>query len=167
MQATKTFFSFGAILFLLGSFCDLKAQDMPRTVIGSNGDYYDNLLFGSLHFTVGEVAVARYQNGLELGEGFHRAYHDLLVENKEILPLDWAVNVYPNPTTERIRITLPSTAVAEAQLYNQLGQLVHQQTDILSESELDMSQLPAGTYLLRLWDETGRQGTFQVLKVRY
>lgn len=161
-------FGLGACLvILLASAGSLTGQDMPRTVIGNAGDYYDNLLFGSLHFTVGEIAVARYQNGLELGEGFHRAYYDLLVENEELLPLNWEVNIYPNPTTESIRIALPDLSPTRAALYNSNGQLLWQETILTSLQELDLGAYPAGTYLLRLADETGREGTFRVLKIKH
>lgn len=166
MHTNQRQWLFGS-LFLLLSVGYLHAQDMPRTVVGSSGDYYDNLLFGSLHFTVGEVAVARYQNELELGEGFHRAYYDLLVDSKEILPLDWAVNIYPNPTTERIRIQLPEPGQTTAELYNSTGQLLFQQAVLETDQEIDLATYPAGTYLLRLSDQSGRQGTFRVLKIKY
>ncbi|MEL6973390.1 MAG: hypothetical protein AAFO02_24740, partial [Bacteroidota bacterium] len=67
----------------LGIF-SLAAQDLPRTVIGNSGDYYDNLIFGSLHFTVGEIAVAEYGTDVQLGEGFHRSYYDLLVSSEDL-----------------------------------------------------------------------------------
>lgn len=167
MYIKKTLWLFSSLFVLLSISCTLQGQDMPRTVIGSTGDYYDNLLFGTLHFTVGEVAVARYQNGLELGEGFHRAYYDLIVESKEILPVDWEVNIYPNPTTERIRIALPNEESTSAELYNSNGQLLFRQAVLETDQELDLGAYPAGTYLLRLQDQTGRQGTFRVLKVKY
>ncbi|WP_367390853.1 T9SS type A sorting domain-containing protein [Lewinella sp. LCG006] len=167
MKHNTPHFGLSACLAILLSAGALSAQDIPRTVVGNAGDYYDNLIFGSLHFTVGEVAVARYQNGLELGEGFHRAYYDLLVKNEELLPLDWAVNIYPNPTTESIRIALPDLAPTQAALYNTNGQLLWQETIVTPLQVVDLAAYPAGTYLLRLADEEGRTGTFQVLKIKH
>lgn len=141
------------------------AQELPRTVIGSSGDYYDNLLFGSLHFTVGEIAVARFENNIELGEGFHRSYYDLLVDAQEILPTSWEVTVCPNPTTEQVRFRWSTKEQLTAQLYDTNGRLILQQAGILQEGQMDMSPLPAGTYLLRLQDLEGRTGSFQILKV--
>lgn len=166
MRTAQTLLLLG-LLYLSWAPTNLHAQDMPRTVVGSAGDYYDNLIFGSLHFTVGEIAVARYENGLELGEGFHRVYYDLIVDAEEILPQDWSVNVFPNPTTKDLRISLSTTAEVEAQLFSQNGQLVKQQEAILHEGSMDLSPLPAGTYILRLTDQDGRNGTFQILKIDY
>lgn len=151
---------------LLGS-TSLSAQDLPRTVIGNSGDYYDNLLFGSLHFTVGEIAVTAYENEIQLGEGFHRVYYDLLVSAEDILPTNWEVNIYPNPTVNQVQIELPTDSRVQALLYNSSGQLIGQREDIMYQSTIDFSRLPAGSYLLQLQDEQGRQGTFQILKLNY
>lgn len=164
---TQTFGLGACLIILLISAGSLTGQDMPRTVVGNAGDYYDNLLFGTLHFTVGEVAVARYQNGMELGEGFHRAYYDLLVKNEELLPLNWEVNIYPNPITERVQIALPDLTPTKAVLFNSNGQLLWQETMQTSLQEIDLGAYPAGTYVLRLADDTGRVGTFRILKIKY
>lgn len=154
------------LTLLLGSF-SLLAQDLPRTVIGNSGDYYDNLLFGSLHFTVGEIAVAQYDSEIQLGEGFHRVYYDLLVSAEDILPVNWEVNIYPNPTVDQVQIQLPTEHRVQALLYNSNGQLIGQREDIMYQSTIDFSRLPAGSYHLQLRDEIGRQGSFQILKLNY
>lgn len=168
MYQTKTFSLLAVILVLLSLPVFSNAQDMPRTVVGSAGDYYDNLQFGTIHFTVGEVAVDRYTNAtMELGEGFHRAYYELIVNSEDMLPTDWQVGIYPNPTTEEIRLQLPTDEPVTAQLYNAAGQLLFTQEELQNQSALDLRSLPAGTYILRLLDSTGRQGSFQVLKIKY
>jgi hypothetical protein len=159
LMLSLTFFSTAAI-------SELSAQTMPRTVVSSSGEYLDNLLFGTLNFTVGEVAVNRYQGAMDLAEGFHRVYYDLVVSNEEVLPADWSVLVYPNPTTEYLKVEFSKQEDrVNAQLYSSTGQLILQQSDISYETELDLQALPAGTYWLRLIDETGRQGSFQIQKV--
>jgi len=158
----------GAWLLLLGSWGALHAQSMPRTVVGSAGTYYTNLLFGNLHFTVGEVAVARYTADAALDEGFHRMYFDLVVDTKDVTPAEWAVSVFPNPTADRLRVALPSHLTRTiAQLYSSTGQVVLQVPDLSPDAELDVSHLPAGTYWLRLHDLAGQQtATFQVQKIQ-
>lgn len=156
---------FGLILF--GStISNLSAQTMPRTVVGSSGEYLDHLLFGTLNFTVGEVAVNRYQGAMDLAEGFHRVYYDLVVSNEDLLPADWEVLVYPNPTAEYLKVEFPASEKrVNAQIYSSTGQLLLQQENISLETEFDLQVLPAGTYWLRLMDETGRQGSFQIQKI--
>lgn len=153
---------------MLGLFClpVLSAQDMPRTVVGSAGDYYQNLLFGNLHWTVGEIAVSNYQNGLELGEGFHQVYYDLLVEVDDPLPAGWEISVYPNPTTDWINLRFPELVKLDANLYTLSGQLLFELNDLSGTATVDLGIYPEGTYLLQLRDEDGRQRTVRVLKMR-
>ena len=163
ISKTKTMKNYIYILFLC--FGQLLAQDPPRTVIGNAGDYYENLQFGNLHWTVGEVAVSLHQNGLELAEGFHQAYYELIVSTDDVLP-DWEVNVFPNPTADYLQVKLPESEHVYAQLFGINGQLLISKEDISWETEFDLSDFPAGTYWLKLQDEDGRQRTFQVVKVR-
>lgn len=166
-MVTRLLIRGGALLLLLGSWGALHAQSMPRTVVGSAGTYYNNLLFGNLHFTVGEVAVARYTTDATLDEGFHRMYFDLVVDTKDMAPAPWAVSVYPNPTADRLRIALPDLTRTTARLYSSTGQVVLQLANLSHDAELDVSHLPAGTYWLRLHDPAGQQSaTFQVQKIQ-
>lgn len=142
-----------------------RAQDMPRTVVGSAGDYYQNILVGNLHWTVGEIAVSRYENGLELGEGFHQVYYDLLVQTAEELPEEWAVSVYPNPTTDWLKVRFPETETLYLKLFDTQGRLLADWGAISGEATLDVDLYPEGVYLLQLQAEDGRQRTVKVLKV--
>ena len=57
------------------------------------------------------------------------------------------VNVYPNPTTDRITIfSSENVSISQVYIYNQLGQLVLQS----SEKDIDVSLLPKGLYLLKI-----------------
>ena len=40
----------------------VQAQSLSQSVIGNAGDYYENPGVGSLHWTVGEIAVESYSN---------------------------------------------------------------------------------------------------------
>ncbi len=143
----------------------VTAQDMPRTVVGSAGDYYQNILVGNLHWTVGEIAVSRYQNGIELGEGFHQVYYDLLVQSEEELPADWEVNVYPNPTTDWLQVRFPETETLALKLFDLQGRLLADWGEVNGTATLDVDFYPEGTYLLQLQAADGRQRTLKVLKV--
>lgn len=154
------------LAFFTGSaLSGLLAQDIERNVVGSAGAYYDNVLFGSLHWTVGEMAVSRFETTLQLDEGFHQLYYDLLVEVED-LPPAWDVNVYPNPTVNWVKLDFPPDQVVDALLYTAEGQLLYQTTQVQSGSSLDLSTYPEGTYLLRLIDEWHNSHTVRILKMR-
>ena len=144
----------------------LAAQEMARTVVGNAGTYYDNLVFGDLHFTVGEIAVSNLSGDFQLAEGFHHGYFDLLVKTDEPIENAWQVAVYPNPTTELVNIQLPDEAVVTAQLWSTNGQLLQQQAQLRDRAVLDVSTLPAGSYWLRLVTSDGRHAsTYPIQKL--
>lgn len=156
---------FIVVLLIIIGLNQLPAQSIPHTVVGNAGGYYENLLFGNLHWTVGEVAVSLHQNGPSIGEGFHRAYFELIVSTDDVT-LDWDVKVFPNPTTDFLQIKLAGSEVANAQLFASNGQLLVNKDGLLSEAIFDFTSFPAGTYWLKLQGENGQQRSFQVIKVR-
>lgn len=110
------------VVFLFSAFLfSLTAQDISRSVIANNGSFYSNLIFGDLHFTVGEIAISQLENDLKLDEGFHHSYYELVVDTKEILPHDWQVSVFPNPTSDHIQVNLSNHANTQLFLYNNIG----------------------------------------------
>jgi hypothetical protein len=143
------------------------AQSMPRTVVGSTGGFLDHVTFGDLHYTVGEIAVSRYiENGMQLDEGFHQAYFDIYVSAEEVPVMDWELKIFPNPVANRLYIQTPEEVPFKALLFNNLGQVVQMQEGMIQHGSLNVEDLPAGTYWLRLLDEQGRQGVYQIQKVR-
>ena len=157
----------GSTLLLLTMLCtQLKAQDMPRTVIGNAGDYYEHALFGNLHWTLGEVAVSRFQNGQELAEGFHQSYYDLVVSTQSPLLPDWEVNIFPNPTAGILQIRLPEEEELIAQLFSNTGQLLLTEEGIKEQHAINMAELPAGAYWLQLLAKDGRKQSYQVQKIK-
>lgn len=145
----------------------LSAQSISRQVVGSSGDYYTNAVFGDLHFTVGEVAVAQLQNEAEISEGFHRTYYQLLVYSEEPHSDAWDVQVFPNPTANLINIRL-HTAQPNARytLYNAMGQQIATGVLELYETQLDMTAFAAGAYWLTLFDKNNQQESFQIQKIK-
>ena len=67
-----------------------------------------------------------------------------------------AIAVYPNPATNYFQITSPLIAVDEVELYNVMGQLVSTQKLLGTNAPVNVSELAAGTYYLRIYNE----GTF-------
>lgn len=70
-----------------------------------------------------------------------------------------AISVFPNPAHDRIHIV--GLQAAEVQVYNAFGQLVKLG---LHSNEVNMEDLPQGTYFLNVFDEKGNRSTCKVLK---
>ncbi len=64
------------------------------------------------------------------------------------------LNVYPNPASHTLYVTLNEIAMEEDQrmiiIYNNLGKQVIQRIASQSTNEIDVSMLPVGTYILKL-----------------
>ena len=60
--------------------------------------------------------------------------------------------IFPNPTTGKLKIDISSTEVVDAQIFTILGEVVWQEklVENTSQRELDLSYLPNGVYLIKL-----------------
>lgn len=77
--------------------------------------------------------------------------------DSEILP----ITVFPNPTASSVKIDLRQNIASDINVYNANGQLLSQQNTNQQLVDLDLSQFPAGLYLVQVVN--GRQNT--MLKV--
>lgn len=167
MKIPKALCLFLSIAVAIGAGGPLQAQETAQTVVGSSGSYYTHPQAGSLHFTVGEIAVSRkVQNGLELDEGFHRGYYDLVVSVQDQVFPKTEVLVYPNPTTSLIHIKHSLKGQIKALLFNSTGQKIGLYQLDVPTFAIDMSAHPAGVYWIQLQSQDGRNSTFQIQKIQ-
>ncbi|MDQ1089961.1 T9SS type A sorting domain-containing protein [Siphonobacter sp. SORGH_AS_1065] len=78
-------------------------------------------------------------------------------------PVSTAIEVFPNPVTERIRIKVGQRGNYRIQLYNISGSLLSEEYFDESIYDMDVRPLPVGTYLLRFIDKD-RSQTFRIIK---
>ena len=72
------------------------------------------------------------------------------------------VQVYPNPTNNKVWIVLPEDAlVDEVKVYNVFGQVVRTERET---NDIDLSGLVEGVYLLRIMDAEGKVYTNRITK---
>lgn len=71
------------------------------------------------------------------------------------------IKAWPNPVTDVLNLELKNEQQANISLYNMKGQKVKQQLLTESRSSLDLSDLPAGAYLLRM---EGHTGSMRIIK---
>ncbi|NUO03023.1 MAG: T9SS type A sorting domain-containing protein, partial [Saprospiraceae bacterium] len=68
------------------------------------------------------------------------------------------INVFPNPASSYLAVSLPEESKwrnGRLKLLHGCGQVVFQQEITNTKTELYLSDLPAGLYLLEVWTETG------------
>lgn len=74
------------------------------------------------------------------------------------------LQVFPNPTENVLQVQSQQT-IQTWQLYNQLGQVVQQQTTIATPNfQVDLSQQVQGCYYLQVWYENGQRARQVVVK---
>jgi hypothetical protein len=136
------------------------AQSITPEVIASAGEHYDNGTV-QLSWTLGEVMIDTYDNGTNiLTQGFHQT--QLTVTSIEENLADVTMNLYPNPTSEYLNISLRNNQNdINLQLYDMSGKLVHK--DVINAHDtkyvLPMQQVSAGNYLVQMQSEDGSLNT--------
>jgi hypothetical protein len=66
---------------------------------------------------------------------------------------EWSIvafNLFPNPATDRITLSLTSTDFSKIEIFNSLGALVQSSNVIGSQAIIDVSVFPAGYYVVRV-----------------
>jgi len=84
----------------------------------------------------------------------------------EIAPTESAIQIYPNPTTSELRITVDDARLADMQwqLYDALGREVLQLTLAAGENLVSVGHLPEGVYMwsvAQLGDAKGKVVVFK------
>jgi len=64
-----------------------------------------------------------------------------------------AFNIYPNPATEVLRVVRSSSEKAQIEIYNILGVVIKSLEVCELETEISVSGLPSGVYLIRLFGD--------------
>lgn len=143
----------------------LVAQEMTRTVVGNAGTYFSDVNVGNLHWTVGEIAVSRLQNGDAVAEGFHQTYFDLVVTALWEAPeLNLSLDVFPNPTVGQLTLEGDWEDGDHVRLMDLQGRPLIQKALLPERESFRLDAYPAGTYLLSVLRDGRPVKTFRVVK---
>jgi Secretion system C-terminal sorting domain len=145
-------------LLLLPASC--WAQSMALQTLGAVGGTTTNNGY-SLSWTVGETSI---QNGQQadvyVGAGFQQSPPKktsvAVVNAVQVLP-DNHLLIYPNPASDNLTIESKLSGSYTARLCNLLGVPVSEAQPFESMGILYLSNLPAGTYFLQVFDTQNRQ----------
>ena len=166
----RTHYPFFAILLLFFGvgFQAVVAQSIGRSVVGASGETDQHPNFGSLHWTVGELSVETIQQTpIRLTQGFHQTYYNLIVSEESPEKPDWALKLFPNPTTELVTLETAYSGDLQVSIFNGNGQALYaQKISGGGSNTFDLKDYPAGTYLLSVRDADQNIQTFKILKIR-
>jgi hypothetical protein len=144
------------ILLLIPFALSVGAQQIKQEVIASAGGFNvasDNSI--SISWTLGETIIPTFtsQDGsLIITHGFQQKLIITTIEDNILDPVK--VSVFPNPTSEMINIGFdtPTDGEISISLLNTQGKLVKtgKIEPATTQKEINMQDLPAGIYYLRL-----------------
>ncbi|KAA3620803.1 MAG: T9SS C-terminal target domain-containing protein [Bacteroidetes bacterium] len=153
------------ILILLSAFL-VRAQHLTPVVIGGAGS--DNATEGyHLSWTLGEVVITTHtQPEATLLQGFQQPNY-VFTQLIEGPGKDYKILVFPNPTTDNIRIEVTGIKKPlNLEIFDVLGELVIIKELEPSITDINLSNIPSGTYLIRLTGDNGViLGVWRILKI--
>lgn len=141
---------FFTALFLLAFSLGVHAQSIERTVIGAAGDLLAAEGGGSLHFTLGELAVKRSPGKVNLSRGFHQSAATLVHQRGWRAPEAVSIELlaYPNPTDDLLTLSGDWQPHDRVVVNNLLGRRLIDRELEAGQDTLSLGHLPPGTYLL-------------------
>ena len=156
----------GSIIILVSLLCiasstAVMAQTIDRQVISPAGENFETAN-GSLLFTMGEIAVETFERDAQLSQGFHQEWA-VITSIPSATADQLEVKVYPNPTIGILNIE--SESEVQLFLYDHSGKLKIKTSQPLGSGQIDLSDFPAGIYVLEVSDKTGRKNVLKIEKV--
>lgn len=133
----------------------VSAQFIERQVVSNAGAEMENGDL-SITWTMGEILTRHLEGnlqGLEISQGFHQG--TVLLVSTINYDVDMNFEVFPNPTTATVFITSDTEKNLTVSVVDLLGRVVgnHQLNYPIEKSAIDLTQLPAATYFLKVTDE--------------
>lgn len=162
MNENKLKLGLAILLFCTGGM--VKAQEViPATGGNASGSG------GSASYTVGQVAYTYASNGGSVSQGVQQGYVISTVLGLNNSAINLQVAVYPNPTVDKLTLTLNETDFTAkqglvVQLYNMEGKLLKQQNVVAESTSIEMKDLRTATYYLRVLDNKNTVKTFKIIK---
>ena len=137
-----------------------------ETITTTGGEATGNA--GSVSYTIGQIAVQTVSNGnASIAEGVQQPYEIQTVGVDNYPNITLNAMVYPNPTADRLTLAVVGAnndSPLQAMLFNTSGQPLQTVTVAGEHTVVDMTNVAAGTYYLRVTDGKQTLKTFKVVK---
>ena len=133
-----------------------------QKVIASGGDFQiaNGLMVST---TIGEPIIETFSgNSIILTQGFQQP--KLTIVSIQDIDSNFSAEIYPNPTTTSVILETTGVSILEYQLLSLTGEIIQHHRINSSVENIDMSFLPANTYLLKLFSAEGKLS--KVIKVQ-
>jgi len=139
------------------------AQSISSSVMSASGASFESENF-TLHFSIGEPLNTIIESGdIMISQGM------LQITLNEIfsdiaLPSTHELSVYPNPTSDGIMIqTSDKHKSLNYKVFDVNGALLLHAPIITESTKADLSHLPKGNYILKVYDKKQQQQSLKVI----
>ena len=157
----KRFFLVILLLFFVGLIQLLAQEAIPASGGEASGSG------GSASYSVGQVVytTSTGTNG-SVAQGVQQPYEISVVSGLEKFNINLNVSTYPNPTTDflLLKVEYEDLKKLSYQLYDTNGKLLESKKLIGDETNIDMSNLLAATYFLKVTQKNKELKTFKIIK---
>lgn len=137
---------------------------LSQEIISNQGEYY-LIANKSIVFTIGEVVIKTGTDGVfDLTQGFHQSHWNITAMEDHNSSFD--ATIFPNPTTEILKIKTTMFKGVNYSIYNAQGKLISSDKLYLEQTSINVSQLPVGSYLVNLNDANKNLKTYKLIKTR-
>ncbi len=161
-KPSKILVGLSVLLFLLSRGSPAFSHTVSPVVVASTGA---DTQFGNtqVSYTVGEAVIQTLTVGSThlVSQGFQQPDYDIVVSIVDG-ELPEYIKVFPNPTANSVTIQVGNEQYI-ATAYDLTGKIVVQAQNISGSTQIDLSDLAAGKYILHLQGQI--RYTFSIIKI--
>lgn len=150
------------LLFGLFAAFTIQAQD---AVVVSGGEAVGT--GGSSSYSVGQEVYTTNPGATgAVAQGMQQAFEIFTLSNPELTVLTLSAVAYPNPTTDKIVLSLRNSDLTDLSyvLYDLSGRTLSRTLVQGAETEIAMRNLPSGAYILKVNKNNAELKTFKIIK---
>lgn len=122
---------------------------------------------GSSSYSIGQIVYTTNSGSTgTVAQGIQQSYEITALSNTDLTALTLSVQTYPNPTTDKIVLALNNlepTALSYV-LYDLNGRTIANAVVNQTETPIEMQNLAAGVYILKVNQNNSELKTFKIIK---
>lgn len=149
-------------LTLILSTCTIFGQQQP---VSSGGEATG--AGGKVSYSVSQIAYT-YVHGTtsSVSQGVQQAFEISTLGGDEYPLISLEMSLYPNPTTSTVTLKTAdfSTEIYRYQLFDIAGKQIFNKQILISETAINMSDLPNAIYFLKVINQNKTIKTFKIIK---
>jgi hypothetical protein len=152
------------ITFLFGLFVAWTSQAQDTFVVSGVEAIGSG---GSASYSVGQAFYTTNSSSIgSLVQGVQQAFEIITLSNPELTALTLSAVAYPNPTTDKIVLSLHNSDLTDLGyvLYDLSGRTLASDLVQGAETEIAMQNLPSGAYILKVNKNNAELKTFKIIK---